>query len=43
MTTFTNIDRDLLAQLAAEPLLLSTNSQHPDTEHLDKLVGQLIT
>ena len=39
MPTLTTIDRDLMTELAAEPLLLSPNSQYPDREELEKLVG----
>lgn len=33
------MDRDLIIELAAEPLLLSPYSQHPAREQLEKLVG----
>ena len=38
MPILTTIDRDLLLELAHEPLLLTPNSQYPDREQLDKLV-----
>ena len=39
MPILTTIDRDLMTELADEPLLLTPNSQYPDLEQLRKLVG----
>ena len=39
MPILTTVDRDLLLELADEPLLLTSNSQYPDLEQLEKLVN----
>ena len=38
MPILTTVDRDLMTELADEPLLLAPYSQHPDLEQLEKLV-----
>ena len=39
MPILTTIDRDLMTELADEPLLLAPHSQYPDMEQLRKLMG----
>ena len=39
MPILTTVDRDLLFELADEPLLLAVHSQYPDMKQLEKLVG----